>query len=343
MEKSHKHTFAIITLILCILIIGGAYIYYRLNIRDKSIPRESSTNPFGNSGTTTVNYRYDPNIDRTYNYDGEVAPTPEQIKSEEARVNQNSIINTQVFNRATFSEPFIKNSIQLAPAYQARVQASANVPANQTVTGNPYVGIFDSYNPNYDYSTSSDSFARRSRTGSATTKSSKDDSFKMWETERNLFRYSAIGQLAYLVGGDGAVDMAFKAFNPAAGGGGFGGGGDFGGGGGGGGGGGNDSGGGSGGYQNFGGSISQVTYCTCSSSILLDINDVRNKQVSVLYTPGTSRLYSNYNIYSSNINVIGDYTQGSSECLVYHGEDCDSEGSPQGTIHQIGTAQSASQ
>lgn len=89
---------------------------------------------------------------------------------------------------------------------------------------------------------------------------------------------------------------------------------------------------------NFGGMINRVTYCTCSNSILLDINDVRGSMVSVLYSNGGSTLYSNYNVYTPGVNVVGDYTSGGGSCLVYHGEDCSAEGSPQGTVIKIGTS-----
>ncbi len=95
-----------------------------------------------------------------------------------------------------------------------------------------------------------------------------------------------------------------------------------------------------GGTQYFGGRITNVTYCTCSASILLDIQDTLRGYVSVLYTPGVSRLYANYQVFTTGPNVIGGYTSGGT-CQVYSGTQCNSQGSPMGTIntiHGIGTS-----
>ena len=94
---------------------------------------------------------------------------------------------------------------------------------------------------------------------------------------------------------------------------------------------------GGGGVMNFGGMVSRVTYCTCSTSLMLDINDVRGQPISLVYTPGVSILYADYNIYGIAQNVLGDYVPGG-QCMVYHGEDCTPEGAPRGTIKQIGTS-----
>ncbi len=107
------------------------------------------------------------------------------------------------------------------------------------------------------------------------------------------------------------------------GGGGFGGGGGMGGG---------------GATRPFGGMVNRVTYCTCAASIMLDINDVRGQMISLIYQPGASILYSYYNVYGTGQNVLGNYSSGGS-CMVYHGEDCTAEGSPSGTITQIGTSE----
>lgn len=86
----------------------------------------------------------------------------------------------------------------------------------------------------------------------------------------------------------------------------------------------------------FGGSITNVTYCTCSTSVMLDINDkVTNNTLTVVYIPGVSRLYANYNIFTAGPNVIGGYWQGSAQCLIYSGNSCQSQGSPRGTIDSI--------
>jgi len=97
-------------------------------------------------------------------------------------------------------------------------------------------------------------------------------------------------------------------------------------------------GGGSSGTQNFGGSVTKVTRCTCGPSSMLDINDVRGQQISVIYTPGASQLYMDYNVNGTGQNVLGTYTSGG-QCMVYSGTSCRSEGNPKGTIQLIGTSQ----
>jgi len=114
--------------------------------------------------------------------------------------------------------------------------------------------------------------------------------------------------------------------------GGFGGGGSSGGGSGGSGG----SGGGSGQVTFFGGQITQVTYCTCSAAILLAIKDIPSSQtLQVFFRYGQSTLHANYNIFTTNINVIGGLTQGGGQCQVYSGNSCSTEGNAQYTIDTI--------
>jgi len=93
------------------------------------------------------------------------------------------------------------------------------------------------------------------------------------------------------------------------------------------------------GIQNFGGRITSTYTCTCSANTLVYIQDVRGQSLQLMYQPGASILYMNYNI-SAGVNVLGDYTSGG-QCLVYAGESCTTEGSPQGTIRQIGTSMTA--
>ena len=95
--------------------------------------------------------------------------------------------------------------------------------------------------------------------------------------------------------------------------------------------------GGGGGSGNFGGRVTDVTYCTCSISIMLDVDDVRGQSLQLIYMPGVSQLYANYDVYGTGQNVLGTYTQGG-ECEVYDGESCNSQGSPDGMISLIGTS-----
>jgi hypothetical protein len=107
------------------------------------------------------------------------------------------------------------------------------------------------------------------------------------------------------------------------------------------------SGGGSGGtgaITYFGGQITQVTYCTCSGTILLGIRDIASKQtLQVFFRYGQSTLRANYNIFTSGINVLGGLTQGGGACEVYSGNSCTTQGNAQytiDTIRGIGTAAS---
>lgn len=166
---------------------------------------------------------------------------------------------------------------------------------------------------------------------------------------KSLFAITPKGTLIKLIGGEELFDSIYP-YTPGGmlfggGAGGSGGGGIFGGGGGTGSGGSGSSGGSStgggssgGGIQNFGGRVTNITYCTCSVSILLDIQDVRGGTKSLLYTPGATTLYNYYNIYSSGQNVAGLYTSGGGTCQVYSGNSCQSQGNPQGTMTKVGTS-----
>lgn len=61
----------------------------------------------------------------------------------------------------------------------------------------------------------------------------------------------------------------------------------------------------------FGGKINKVTYCTCyyDPAVILEIKDyASNETVKVKYSLWTSKLRENYNIWESNIYVIGGYS-----------------------------------
>ena len=70
-------------------------------------------------------------------------------------------------------------------------------------------------------------------------------------------------------------------------------------------------------YNYFGGKITKVTYCTCLyyPGIVLSISDKASDQtVNVLYSPYTSQLRSNYNIYETGPYVLGGFYPGG-QCL----------------------------
>jgi hypothetical protein len=93
----------------------------------------------------------------------------------------------------------------------------------------------------------------------------------------------------------------------------------------------------SGGGGNFGGQVTQTKQCTCGASTLLYIDDVSGSSLQLLYSPGQSTLYDHQN-YQSGATVMGTYSSGGT-CQVYKGEECESEGNPDGTINIIGTSQ----
>lgn len=94
----------------------------------------------------------------------------------------------------------------------------------------------------------------------------------------------------------------------------------------------------------FGGPISYVQYCTCTTFILLFIYDYDLKSViQLLYIPGVSTLKDKYNIFHAGPTVLGGYTPGSTPCMVYIGEGCTQIGSPTGIIDTLrGVGSSAS-
>lgn len=87
---------------------------------------------------------------------------------------------------------------------------------------------------------------------------------------------------------------------------------------------------------NFGGSLTTNFYCNCSYNNLLVIKDVRGWTPQLMYQPGASILYLNYNL-TPGVNVLGNYVSGG-QCWVYSGYTCVTYGSPTGTILQIGTS-----
>lgn len=164
----------------------------------------------------------------------------------------------------------------------------------------------------------------------------EDDDFR--EGEKQLFGIlTGLGWIQ-LLGGDGEdlfedlyayspSGIIYDLFNKDSGGGGGIAGGGIGG-----------LGGGGGTSQQFGGRVTSTTQCTCSDSVLIDIQDVRGQTLSLLYVYGVSETYSYYNVQGTGQNVLGTYTSGGS-CLVVSGTSCSTEGNPSGTIQKIGTSE----
>lgn len=112
-------------------------------------------------------------------------------------------------------------------------------------------------------------------------------------------------------------------------GGGGGGGGGFGGGGGGG-----------GAVQSFGTmTITNITECTCSASRLLDMQDTNKRTLSLLVTAGSQVKAEAMSMYGirTGTQALGTYTSGG-VCEVIHGDECDQQGNPQGSVVTIGTS-----
>ncbi len=102
--------------------------------------------------------------------------------------------------------------------------------------------------------------------------------------------------------------------------------------------GGSSSGGGVGGSTtNFGGTITQATICTCSAGLptLLSIQDVRGSTIQAMYTPGSSSLKQNYNIWTPGVKTLGGMTSGGGDCQVGVSPYCSSAGSAQYSIDFI--------
>jgi len=77
---------------------------------------------------------------------------------------------------------------------------------------------------------------------------------------------------------------------------------------------------GGGGETPYGGMRTLTIECTCTNNELLTIQDYRTKSVlNLVYQPGASILYSNYNIYG--IYLLGTYGSGG-QCKIYVGKSC---------------------
>lgn len=78
-----------------------------------------------------------------------------------------------------------------------------------------------------------------------------------------------------------------------------------------------------GGLSPFGGMVSKIIVCTCSSSILITVGSLVGGDF--LVTPGT-RLYANFN-FAPGHWVLGLALPASLQCLVYAGTSCVNVGS----------------
>ena len=72
----------------------------------------------------------------------------------------------------------------------------------------------------------------------------------------------------------------------------------------------------------YGGQRVYTLTCDCSGNALVYLMDYRtNSILSLVYQPGSSILYSNYNVYGATY-LLGSYRSGGASCKIYVGEDC---------------------
>lgn len=88
----------------------------------------------------------------------------------------------------------------------------------------------------------------------------------------------------------------------------------------------------------FGGSIVNVTYCTCVGDLgmMLTIKPPGISMVkNIFYKPGLSRLRANYNVFTSGPYVLGSYTRVPRACMMQGTVVCAPVGFAEGTIDSI--------
>jgi hypothetical protein len=87
-----------------------------------------------------------------------------------------------------------------------------------------------------------------------------------------------------------------------------------------------------------GGKIVNVTYCDCSGSVLdYNLDYATESEIPLMYEPGTTQLYANYNPYTVGAQTVSDYLVVPMECEVYSGEECDTQGESTGIWYLLGT------
>jgi hypothetical protein len=87
----------------------------------------------------------------------------------------------------------------------------------------------------------------------------------------------------------------------------------------------------------YGGKVTRVTRCTCGPSSMLDINQASGGTIQLIYTPGATTVYSNFNVNGTGQQVLGQYTAGG-QCMVTSASGCTAQGAPKGTLKTIGTS-----
>lgn len=86
----------------------------------------------------------------------------------------------------------------------------------------------------------------------------------------------------------------------------------------------------------FGGVSTAMVTCTCSGNLLIYVQDVRGPVLPLIYQPGATMLYMQYQP-RSGVNMLGQYVPGG-VCTIYVGTACSTGGTPIGTMIQLGTS-----
>ncbi len=346
--KSHPYIYAIIGLILIVLIIAGSIFYYRIISDDGTAPVTNNSNLFGtstqNTGTSNPGYSgsntfSNPYVDGVASTDGQQGTV--RVLTAPSYANFSQTFTTYRAPTEPQSTPYSSEGIPESQAQRPTpTQTAAATPADDQP-------IY-TYAILYNRSTGTTTPVRITTTRRPQNNNDDDGNpiSDFHELDQVVFGYvTGLGWTQYLGSiGEGAFNSLYGLTPQGSTGSTLGGllGGAFGGGGAGGFGGGGFGGGG-GALQNFGTNekftITNITECTCMGSRLLDMTDVRGYQLSLLVTPATMVKEQANSMYGIHVNqsAVGDYAAGGA-CLVYHGEECSSEGNAQGTIRQIGTS-----
>lgn len=349
MESSHVARNSIIGALIAAIVILG--IFFFTKIFGNSTPHNKTPldNPFETSETVPVSDN--PRNSRPQENYFDYAPTAtESPSASQAQPEYYRSVVSTAPSYITFSQPFVRYS---APRQETSKEPVRAYPADSTDSTQATNDTEISYDPNYSYgyiyNTDTHTTTPVRVTRKRPVQNSDDGSgFSFKETDQEVFGYvsgtgwtqylGTVGEQAfsiiYSLTPQGATGNTIGNFLPGGGSGSGGGGGGFGGGG-------FGGGGGGGATQNFGTmTINRITECTCSGSRLLDMSDVRGYTLSLLLTPGSQVKDNAKSMYGVTVGMkaLGDYVAGGA-CYVVHGEECDTEGNPQGSIRQMGTSQ----
>ena len=322
----------LVSVVVILVIIGGIYIYFSpKNSTPSNTATSTTTNPFSPLNSSSNNTQTSASdISNAYPYTNNVATSAIKLATAPNTYysQTTSYKSSNPISNIVSGMPFLTNTTVVSNQNQYAPLATTPV----TTQYNNYVAN-GTYNA-VPLATSS------TQNASSNTTNSNGSSLDFMGGIMGSAAGSLIGSMITgdptggitggIVGGAMGSGLAGGGNGGGGGGGGGGLGGMMGGGGG------FGGGGGGGGTSAFGGEVTQITRCTCGASSLLYINQASGGQIQLIYMPGQSKLYANYNVNGTGQQVLGTYTPGG-QCQVYRGTSCPNEGSPQGTISQIGT------